>query len=1328
MKHFFEQTTILDDNTLSELLRTARQELKKKPMNLSEMSSKMDLICFNASASEHYIPRGLDSLITTKHMPLNQKIGKDFDKDLEKLIGNTQGDVFGYLLGNIQTKEIFNYLDILFQLKHDFRFKPQVVSHFSYGELVAYLSDFLNAGVVDGTKRAIEVFDDRNPSPWKKLVRSSELSGIDKSVREPIILDRPFFTDISLNITKGGRPQTVDCAIGKLKSVLGYFNKYRTPSGEVIASRNKMFIQPKDIKGFKLASTQSNILLGVSYKGEYISSAQFISHDIGIKSISMTDIDFFTFKINKKPTDIRPDQITRIEFNLDTQQTIFSRGIGSDEFHVARFNKLKLKKADESVFIHKVIPFNRGESNFDQLQTFFASRYTEFEKAQQILTARGELGLLGARNVCTGDLTSFIALSTMKLLGLIPFEPKSLGFGPANIKHPEAIKAQYQSDLEQLKEQLKEILDVSQSPDFTEHNFSRLSKNMRAFIKLNDLTAVEPDTFKKLIQELEDLLEYMDNFFKLSMYKDLKDNLECEVAPDLEEIEQELELAPDESKSRLDEKTRQFISENFSFFKKRNLIQKAALKIEKVLFYSDHVKPFAENPAFNPAIVVYNNETSQADNYKHASYPAFSLSKVLNPAILQNDDEIDELQFVKFMRDFTNKTFQKARELNQTFHHQYKHTLSELGFVVDEKLRQLKEELAFLEKPENKEKAYRQLFEKIRKMYLDHLKSKEKNIENLKVEESQVQKKLQTYKQHLEKLLGSAVDNEKLDEELNTMPDRMEKMKVDIIKKHKAKMGETSPVFTSYIKLFKSALNYFNKVLGYSSLFQKALSTHRYQKMLEEEKEKIKAFYHAEPSQIAKKIQEVESSNPDPEDETALKKEIDQLSAQLKEALEDMEAIPTGELMKSPKTPEDKLLEYIEYYRDESYRLTRLVGMLQKSYQEMNTIQNQLFKKQEQLAQEQLKSARIQFQLKLLQILKRNPEATEEVEAVEEKTESIPTEIKNELGSLRAKLIEALNDFKSNISQEKLASIADYRKLMKEAKVREKINDIAKELVNFNQGIKAIRQEREGEIKDLEYLKSQEASLEKVAMSKALPSTRILLKTQYIPMVEKEKAMMDRVNRFLAEIISNEEQIIDGMTSTFFRKRYGFRQFIKGSYCVDTTKGTKDHTEKNVYAAYIRLSERYPKACAAAQGTIEKIALNKVEVLGMEGLRNRISQIWHKHLDDRFLCLPPSLEMREVLDLCDYKDTIAKNSQKSQRSENSLILIYIHKIDWEAIKSNPSLLESYNQAILSNVFIDVDDIKVFNNRDSILEGFVKGTFGQAHDAISDQITQVFLHS
>ena len=60
-----------------------------------------------------------------------------------------------------------------------------------------------------------------------------------------------------------------------------------------------------------------------------------------------------------------------IEINLDTQQLILTQGILEDEFHIARFNRVKLHKGDQSVLIHKIVPFDKGSSDFEKIQTYF---------------------------------------------------------------------------------------------------------------------------------------------------------------------------------------------------------------------------------------------------------------------------------------------------------------------------------------------------------------------------------------------------------------------------------------------------------------------------------------------------------------------------------------------------------------------------------------------------------------------------------------------------------------------------------------------------------------------------------------------------------------------------------------------------------------------------------------------------------------------------------------------------------------------------------------------------------------------------------------------
>ncbi|MCP4756588.1 MAG: hypothetical protein GY866_37475 [Proteobacteria bacterium] len=1329
MKHFFDQSTVLDATAVSQLLETARQELKKTPMNLSEMSTKMNLVCFNASAVTQYVPKGMDSLIATQNMSMDQKVSSSFSSELGKMVINSTGDILGYVLDNIQTKNIHNYFDIVFDLKRQFQYDPLVLAHFSYQDLVDYLSDFLKAATVDGIERKVDIYDDKNPASWKTLEKGRDLENVDTGVKEPIVLDRPFFSDISLKIVKNDQTKVVKSAFAQLKSVLGHFNRFRPPSGELVLSKNKLFIKWKDIDCFKLGSIQSKSLLGVSYKGEYIATSQFVTHDlIALKLLKIDDIDHFKIRIGKKQVDIKPEEITHIEVNIDTQQVVLTRGIGKNDFHVGRFNKFKFHKGDKTALIHKVVPFNRGASNFEQIQTFFGTRYTECEKARSLQTARGEFGLLGARSITAGDLISHLVLSSMKLLGYLPFETYCIGFDPEEVKNPQKMTRILQDWFDDLRKLFQRIVDVSQTPSFTEHNFSRLTKSMQAFIKLKNISDTTPESFEKLISELEELTQYMDDFFKLNIYSQLQENLECETVPELDDAPPgEQQEFPDEEALRLDESAKSFISENYSFFEKRGLIQSGLIKIEKMLFYNKHIKAFAEDLKFEPDLIVYADAESQFKNYTYAAYPAIAISSVLDTKILKSKDEDEELFFVKFMREFTRKTHQKALELNKTFHHQFKHTLAELTFIADEKLNQLKDELIFLETPENREEAYKLLFEKITVLYRQQLEAKRQNIIDLGQELAEVEKKLEEYRHELEKLLDASVKPEELETLLESMPDRLEKMKLDIVQVHKEKLAEISPVFNAYAKLQTSAVQYFEKILKYADLFLKALWVHRNQQMFQKAKADSASLFAMEAEETADKIREMEAYQYDESRENSIQKEIDKLTQKLKAVLADLNKIPAKGLYQSKNKEKENLRKYLDYYKSDTEKLSKLVKQLQPIYQQLSNLQNVLFKKQEELVSHKIEKARNDLILKIARMISKDPNCKDEIDQLQHQLERVPKEIKDELGNLRTRLVNAVTKFKSATSKQTISSILKYDEILAQSDRRDQLNDVSKELVNFNQGKKAIEQEKASEIEDLKYLEKQEENLEDVAMSKTLPSTRILLKTQYIPLVEKEKKMLVRANQFLSEIISNEKAIRKALVSTFFKKRYGLPQFANGGFCLDISKGTKDHTERNIYSAFMLMAERFPKACANAQGKVDKIGLKKLEIKGIEGLKSRISQIWQGHSGEQFLFLPSSLILNEAIELCEYKELIAKNNPKAQHSRHSLILIYVRKFSYEAIKKDPALLERYNLAILSNIFINVDGQQIFNNRESIFDACIRETFGNCSDALSDQIAQNFLY-
>ncbi|MFH2130511.1 MAG: hypothetical protein ABIK68_09080 [bacterium] len=178
MKHFFDQSTTLAAAEKSHILDSARHELKKSPMNFNEMSTQQLLICFNASAANQYIPRGMESLITTHIVPFSQNIDEKTYAFIKDLLLETTNEVLGYVLENLQVKNIHNYFDIIFSLKHRYLFDPMVVTHLSNDELAEYLTDFLKASIVDNIERSVDVFDDRQPKPWKTLKKISDLENL----------------------------------------------------------------------------------------------------------------------------------------------------------------------------------------------------------------------------------------------------------------------------------------------------------------------------------------------------------------------------------------------------------------------------------------------------------------------------------------------------------------------------------------------------------------------------------------------------------------------------------------------------------------------------------------------------------------------------------------------------------------------------------------------------------------------------------------------------------------------------------------------------------------------------------------------------------------------------------------------------------------------------------------------------------------------------------------------------------------------------------------------------------------------------------------------
>ena len=162
MKHFFDQVAPANSHMMTEFVRQAREELKQKQMNVSEMHTILDLICFNSSQMNDYVPKGMEQLVRFNNVLVDRKVSIGLSREVNLMASKLEHSPFGFVLGNIQTKGVDGYLDMLFDLKRDFEYEPAVVSHFSDDELLEYLAGFLAGSEHDGIDRRLEVFDDQS--------------------------------------------------------------------------------------------------------------------------------------------------------------------------------------------------------------------------------------------------------------------------------------------------------------------------------------------------------------------------------------------------------------------------------------------------------------------------------------------------------------------------------------------------------------------------------------------------------------------------------------------------------------------------------------------------------------------------------------------------------------------------------------------------------------------------------------------------------------------------------------------------------------------------------------------------------------------------------------------------------------------------------------------------------------------------------------------------------------------------------------------------------------------------------------------------------------
>ncbi len=1325
MKHFFDFVSSNDKEDLSNLLRTARDKLRQAPMTVGEMSTKMQLICFNAGSISEYVPKGMDSFIIAKNVELDQHITKNTILKITQSIQKDANDPLGYVLENIQKKGVENYLEILFHLPMDLEFEPYIVAHFSNEDFFAYLDNFIKTS--GNSERSIEVFDSDLNKPWQVITESRELSQVDRRIREPIYLDRPFFTEIHLNITRDKQNKAFGYAFGKLRSVLGHFNKQRKPGGVTIRSNNTLFLKPKDIIGFKLSSSQPKDFKGISINGKYITTSEFINQNIGLNVIQSNDIDFFKLSLGRSVVDVSFQDVEVMSINLDTQQVAIQRGIGENDNHIDRFKKLKLIKDKHSAVIHKFISFNRGESNFDVVQNYFATKYTEYEKARQLNKFDAEFQLLVRRQIVAGDIMSHLVLFAMNRLNILPFEPKCLGFTPNDIKDPQKMSNLHKKWLAELFELYTNILDTSKTPQFTDNNFKRLTKTIGLFIKKKDKETLKPDIFEKIIDEFESLIQYMDDFFKLNIYNKHKDNLDIESSSTQIDDSAKEEISSLKETYRLDDEARDFISSNFTFFRKRDLVNKALIKTERILFYSKNIQPFITNHNYEPDVVVFNQTDSIIKNYQTTAYPALNLSTLFRQGILSNELEDDEMYFVKFMKSFTLKVLKRAKTLSQTFHHQYKHTLSELKLNAEENLEHLKNELAFIETPKNKEEIYQKLLEKIIELFHQQLDIKRKNISSLENELKEVEQQIEKNRHLLCSLLKINITIDQLADFLPTMPDRLEAIKKDINKLKIVKKSELSTIFIPYIKFNKALYHYFEKSIDHLEILKKSRQNSTKNTLINKINKNLPDFLSLSQEKLTIKYEALKHPNKNNSEFKKLEQEIAQLIGNQTRILKQLKTDEIKKLFQNKKKESGDMTEYLRYFKEEIQKLVSLIQKLKQTYSALTKLQTTLNQKQADLDAVRRKLLQNQLLSQVYLIIKDKKEPQQVLAKYLCPAPPLPiAETKDELNALRHQLAESLSQFQQATSKSKIEKMQSFTQIISLLNHRDKINNVAKDLVNYTQGIDAIKTEIEIEKEDLEYLKSQESNLEAVAMSKALPSTRILLKTQYIPYVEKEISLLTKADRLLTEICSKENEMKEALIKTFYHQRYGYPQFLNGYFALDDSRSTKDYTEKNIYATYILLADKYASIQFEAKDQVIRASLMKLLVKGIDGLKHKISQLWIDNTRERFIYLPATLSIEDALELCEYKQSVINENPSNNRSIHSLILIYINKFNYDRIRFTDDLREKYNQAILSNIFINIDGEKIFNNRNSIYDACIHATFGCSHDRVTRQIADQLL--
>ena len=219
-------------------------------------------------------------------------------------------------------------------------------------------------------------------------------------------------------------------------------------------------------------------------------------------------------------------------------------------------------------------------------------------------------------------------------------------------------------------------------------------------------------------------------------------------------------------------------------------------------------------------------------------------------------------------------------------------------------------------------------------------------------------------------------------------------------------------------------------------------------------------FFSMEKDAIEDQIEKFSAFKHDEKKEKQAQLAVLALTRKIKATLVELSKIPVKGLFQGMNKDQEDLIDYLNFYKDETDELCRLISQLHPTYQQLSKLQNQLFKKQEELVASKLEKTKNDLRLQIAKMILDDPDCQADVDNLEKRSEKVPEEIKNELGQLRAKLVETVNQFKAHTTSANINKISQYQSLFDQANRRHEINEVSKELVNFSQGMDAIRGSR----------------------------------------------------------------------------------------------------------------------------------------------------------------------------------------------------------------------------------------------------------------------------